>query len=95
MALRFLWDETKAVSNQQKHGVSFEEAQTVFYDPLAETNFDIPHSEDEDRYITIGYSLIGVLLVVVHTDTDGAIRIISARQATKGEERRYEQGSSD
>lgn len=93
MSLRFLWDETKAISNLEKHRVRFEEAQTVFYDPLAETNFDILHSEDEDRYITIGYSLTGLLLVVVHIDTDDAIRIISARRATKGEERRYGQGN--
>jgi len=92
MSLRFLWDEKKAASNQEKHRISFQEAQTIFYDPLAETNLDILHSEDEERCITIGYSLTGLLLVVVHTDTDDAIRIISARRATKGEERRYGQG---
>ena len=93
MSLKFLWDSAKATSNRMKHGVSFEEAQTVFYDPLAETNRDITHSDEEERYITIGYSLFGILLVVIHTDAGDTIRIISARRATKTEERRYEEGN--
>lgn len=66
--MRFQWDSAKAESNQTKHGVSFEEALTVFYDPLAATFRDPQHSEREHRFITVGYSARGRLLVVCHTE---------------------------
>ncbi len=91
MSFRFRWDRAKAKSNFEKHAVNFEDAQTVFYDPMAETNLDLTHSDDEERYITIGSSLSGILLIVVHAEDGETIRIISARRATKGEQRRYEQ----
>ena len=64
----FEWDDPKAESNERKHGISFAEAQTVFGDPLALTGYDPDHSEEEDRYITMGTSLEGRLLVISHTD---------------------------
>jgi uncharacterized protein len=90
VAERFDWDEEKAVSNWLKHRVSFEEAATVFFDPLSLTIDDPEHSADEDRFVTIGLGDFGRLLVVVHTDRDGIIRIISARAATPRERRAYE-----
>ena len=87
---RVEWDPLKAASNQSKHGVSFEDAATVFYDPLALTIPDSAHSSDEDRFITMGLSAQGELLVVVHTDRVGAIRLISAREAAPRERRTYE-----
>jgi uncharacterized DUF497 family protein len=89
----FDWDDAKARSNWAKHRVSFEEATTVFVDPLAMTLDDPDHSVDENRYITFGLSDFGRLLVVSHTDDDGVIRIISARTATPRERRSYEQDS--
>ena len=88
--MRFEWDRDKAVSNRTKHGVSFDEAVTVFYDPLAATFGDPDHSGEEDRLITVGYSGQGRLLVVCHTEGSGAIRIISARRATARERKRHE-----
>ena len=90
MAELFDWDDAKARSNWAKHRVSFEEATTVFVDPLAMTLDDPDHSVDENRYITFGLSDFGRLLVVSHTDDDGVIRIISARTATPRERRSYE-----
>ena len=90
MSVRFEWDEGKAGRNIEKHGVSFEEAATVFGDPLSLTIEDPAHSWDEERFVTIGGSFAHRLLVVVHTDRDDAIRIISARQATRRERRDYE-----
>lgn len=87
MSLRFDWDEEKAKRNIEKHGVSFEEAATVFSDALSLT-IDAPlHSAGEGRSITIGESASRELLVVIHTERDGAIRIISAREATRREKR--------
>ncbi len=86
------WDEDKAASNERKHGVSFTEAQTVFGDPLSLTGYDPDHSEEEDRYITMGTSVENRLLVVSHTDRGDKIRIISAREATRKERRDYEDG---
>ena len=91
MAELFDWDEEKAPSNWMKHGVSFEEATTVFYDPLSLTIDDPDHSIGEDRFVTIGIGDFGRLLVVVYMDRDGIIRIISARAATPRERRSYEQ----
>jgi len=86
----FDWDDRKARSNWAKHGVSFEEATTVFADPLAMTLDDPDHSIVEDRFITFGLSDFGRLLVVSHTDVEDVIRIISARTATPHERRAYE-----
>lgn len=90
MGLTFEWDRRKAASNMKKHGVSFEEASTVFRDPLALTIEDPDHSVDEERWVTLGKSDKQVLLVVSHTDRLGRIRIISARRATARERRSYE-----
>jgi len=89
MTLQFEWDPNKATRNVEKHQVSFEEAATVFDDPLFITVIDEEHSVEEERYITIGLSQRGRLLLVAHTDRAGRIRIISARKATKREERFY------
>ncbi len=86
----FEWDPAKATRNEAKHGVSFEEAKTVFDDPMFVTVLDDEHSVDEERYITIGLSRRGRLLMVAHTDQEGLVRIISAREATKSEERFYD-----
>jgi uncharacterized DUF497 family protein len=90
MALRFEWDKGKATSNRKKHGVSFEEASTVFGDPLSVTVSDPDHSIGEERFITIGLSGGGGLLVVAHLDSENTIRIFSARKATHLERRTYE-----
>lgn len=90
MALRFEWDEEKAALNQSKHGVDFYEAQTVFGDLHSLTIFDEHHSEQEDRFIDIGLSQFGRLLVVVYTERDEKIRIISCRLATPNEINQYE-----
>jgi len=92
MGLKFEWDSGKASSNLRKHGVSFEEAVSVFGDPLALTIADPLHSEEEDRSITLGWSQENRLIVVVFTDRDDKIRIISARKATRQERRDYEEG---
>ena len=91
MELRFEWHQEKASENLRKHGVSFEEAKTVFNDPFSITIADPEHSLDEDRYIDIGLSARGQILVVVYTERAGSIRIISSRKATKAERRVYEQ----
>ena len=90
--MEFEWDPEKATRNLAKHGVSFHEAATVFGDPLALTYFDPDHSEDEDRFLTVGQSSVGRLLVISHTDRGDRTRIISARQVTPKERRVYEQG---
>ena len=87
--LQFEWDPSKAARNIAKHQVSFEEAVTVFDDPMFITVVDEEHSVDEERYITIGLSKGGQLLMVAHTDREGRTRIISARKATKKEGRFY------
>ena len=90
--MHFEWDPAKARKNLPKHGVSFEEASSVFYDPLAVTGADPGHSEGEERMVTFGMSSLGRLLVVAHTERGDAIRIISARVATQHERRIYEEG---
>lgn len=90
--MEFEWDEEKAEANRTKHGVSFPEASTVFGDPLSLTQYDPDHSDDEDRYVTMGESSDGRLLVVSHTDRDNRIRIISARRATRRDRKAYENG---
>jgi uncharacterized DUF497 family protein len=89
----FEWDEAKAEANEQKHGVSFAEAMTVFSDALSLTGYDPDHSDGEDRYITIGLSATGRLLIVSHTDRGERIRIISAREASRHEQKDYEDGN--
>jgi uncharacterized DUF497 family protein len=85
------WDPVKAEINLKKHQVSFEEASTVFDDPLFITFLDVEHSDDEERYITLGLSQRNRLLLIAHTDREETIRIISARKATKNERRFYEE----
>lgn len=89
----FEWDERKAVDNIAKHGVGFEAARSVFGDPNALTFFDALHSDSEDRFITLGHSLDGTLLVVVHTDRGESTRIVSARPATRREQKAYTDGN--
>ena len=90
--MRFDWDSQKAAANEQKHKVSFQEAATVFVDPLAITFADPDHSVGEHRYITFGLSRHRRLLVVSHTDHGDLVRIISARLMTRKERRIYEEG---
>ena len=90
--LRFEWGRTKAERNLQKHKVSFEEAASIFGDPLALTFSDPDHSIEERRWLTFGISNDGQLLVVVHAEKGRSIRIISARKATRHEREIYEQG---
>ena len=87
----FEWDQEKADANLQKHGVSFQEATRVYGDPLSTTFPDPDHSEGEARYLTIGVSGNGVLLVIAHTERDDTIRIINARAATRYEQKFYEE----
>jgi len=91
--MEFEWNPEKATLNLDKHGVSFQEAATVFYDSLSVTFPDPDHSIGESRYIIIGISRFGQLLVVAHTDQGEKVRIISARKATRQERRFYEEGS--
>ena len=92
MPLEFSWNREKAAGNRRKHGVSFEEASTTLEDPLSITVHDPDHSGDETRYVLLGRSFPGKLLVVVHSGRESGIRIISARGATRAERRDYEQG---
>jgi uncharacterized protein len=87
----FEWDAVKAARNLRKHGVSFLEAATVFGDPLAVTYNDPDHSEVEQRFLTLGRSADGRLLVVSHADGDENVRVISARKATPRERQHYEE----
>lgn len=93
MNLEFEWDHDKAKRNHKKHGVSFEEATTVFADPLALTIHDPLHSDEEDRFVTLGESHRRRLLVVVFTERGSKTRIISARLATRRERKNYEEGA--
>jgi hypothetical protein len=90
--MRFEWDPKKAHSNLRKHKVSFEEAATALMDPMSATGLDPDHSVSEERFVTFGVSGKGRLLVVAHTERGDTIRIISAREASKGEKRIYEEG---
>ena len=90
--MEFEWDAKKAAANEKKHGVSFQEAGTVFGDPLAITYPNPDHSQSEHRAITFGMSRDHRLLVVAHTDRNGKIRIFSARAMTKHERKIYEEG---
>ncbi len=91
--MKFQWDSDKASSNVRKHSVSFEEAVTVFGDPLAITISDPDHSVGEFRFLTTGQSRLQRLLVVSHIEREGEVRLISARLATRQERRSYESGT--
>jgi uncharacterized protein len=90
--LRIEWDDLKAAENYRKHGVRFEEGATVFHDPLSITIDDPDHSTEEQRYIDIGTSEDGRVLVVSYTERGTNIRIISCREATRKERRQYGEG---
>ena len=95
----FEWDPEKAAQNLRKHRVSFEQAATVFLDPQALSVYDSQHSENEDRWITLGSDKRGALLVVCHTfrevgASNAVVRVISSRKATKAERKQYEQPQS-
>ena len=90
--MEFEWDPLKAAANVRKHGVTFDEAATVFLDELAVSGADPDHSVGEARYITFGASSLGRLLAVSHTYRSGAVRIISARRVTRVERKIYEEG---
>jgi uncharacterized protein len=90
--VRFEWDPKKATANLKKHGVTFQEAATVFGDPLAITFQDPDHSESEERQLTFGLSLQNRLVVVSHTDRGGRTRIISTRLLDRKEKVIYEEG---
>jgi uncharacterized protein len=89
--LKFEWDDAKAASNQRKHGITFDEAGTVFLDELALTGSDPDHSIGESRFVTFGMSSLGQLLAVSHTYRTDGIRIISARRVTRSERKMYEE----
>ena len=92
MGISFEWHKTKAARNAKKHGVSFEEASTVFRDPLSVTIPDPIHSSPgQERLVLMGQSALGRLLVVVHSESGEVIRIISARRATRPERKQYEE----
>ncbi len=95
MGVTITRDSRKAKQNLKRHGVAFEEAATVFTDPLSSTIQDPLHSEEEDRFVIIGESVRRRLLVVVHTDEGDTIRIISARVATMFERKPYEEGKEN
>jgi len=88
--VQFEWDPAKAARNLAKHGVSFDEASTVFGDPLAGTILDPQHSGEEPRFVTIGLSTSRRLITVAHAEREDRIRIISARRATRRERGKYE-----
>jgi uncharacterized DUF497 family protein len=91
MSIEFEWDDDKAAANHKKHRVTFEEAASVFADPLASIFDDEVHSEEERREIIIGHSTENRILLVCFTERPGAVRIISARRATKRERQDYEE----
>jgi uncharacterized protein len=91
----FTWEPNKADQNLKKHGVDFREAATVFDDPMSTTFPDAAHSVGERRFLTVGRSALGRILVVSHSETGDTIRIISARAATRRERRFYEEDESN
>lgn len=95
MDLRFEWDVRKALLNLTKHGVSFDEARTVFGDRLSLTIADPDHGFDEFRFMIVGCSIAGRLLVVSHAERGETIRLISARVASRRERKAYEEGQDD
>lgn len=93
MSIIFEWDHEKAKKNFRKHGVTFDEASTAFNDPFSRTIVDPLHSNGEFRFVLIGRSYIGRLLIVVHTEMEDKIRIISSRVATRRERINYEENA--
>jgi hypothetical protein len=91
--MEFEWDDAKADENWSKHGVTFAEAESVFADPLALTGYDPDHSVAEDRFLTMGLSAAGRLLIVSHTDCEDVVRVITAREVTRRERKDYEDGN--
>jgi uncharacterized DUF497 family protein len=91
--MQFEWDPKTAAANARKHRVTFDEAMTVFADARALTAYDPDHSDDEDRFLTIGVSADGRVLLVSHTDRGDSIRIISARKSDKQEREEYVDGN--
>ena len=89
--LQFVWDREKAAANLRKHGVDFEEAATAFGDPLSVTIPDPDHSADEQRWLIVGESGVGRLIVVAYTERSNEIRLITARPATRRERQTYEE----
>jgi uncharacterized DUF497 family protein len=94
MSLTFEWDEEKARGNLRKHKVTFEEAKTIYDDLLLWSFPDPDHSEGEERWVNIGGSARGRVLLVIHAERGGRIRLISCRKATPSERRAYEEGAS-
>lgn len=94
ICMQFVWSAVKASQNLEKHGVAFEEAQTVFYQPTTKVAHDPEHSESEDRFLAVGYSSLSRLLIVVHCykEEEETIRIISARRTTRSERKQFEEG---
>jgi uncharacterized protein len=90
--MKFNWDKNKAAANLAKHGVSFDEARTVFDDPLFVDFYDPDHSDDETRFILVGESREGRLLMVSYAERGDTIRIISSRELTAAERSTYEEG---
>lgn len=90
--MEFAWDANKAVKNLSKHKVSFEEAKTVFNDPFYIDFYDPDHSYEEERYLIVGVSSKGRLLIVSYAEREDLIRIISAREVTRAERKVYEEG---
>jgi uncharacterized protein len=90
--MEFTWDQNKAKRNLIKHSISFDEAKTVFEDLLYVDFYDPDHSEDEDRYLIVGESSQGRLLIVAYTERGNKIRLISARETTKAESNLYAEG---
>jgi uncharacterized DUF497 family protein len=90
--MRFEWNALKAARNLRKHGVSFDEASSVFFDPLSATGNDPDHSLEERRFMTFGMASSGRVLAVAHMERHDAIRIITARLATRTERKLYEEG---
>lgn len=89
--MEFEWDPDKAASNLEKHDISFEEAATAFGDPFSLTIPDPDHSDEEDRFVLLGETVAGALVVVVHAERGDNVRIISGRRATRREQRAYEE----
>lgn len=88
--MRFEWNRKKAATNFKKHKISFDEAVTVFYDPVSATFNDPDHSLGEERFLTVGYSFRERLLVISYTENEAVVRVISARRATAKERKRHE-----
>lgn len=90
--MKFEWDKNKAEKNLGKHRISFDEAKTIFDDPLYVDFYDVDHSAEQERYLIVGRSNRGTLLIVSYTEREDSIRIISAREVTKSEREAYEEG---